>query len=276
MKINVDDVVLLLEQKKRKAEVDFRLQMLHHTSADEESMESLENESSYLRSKIDDRTSKLESAGIRIVRPFGEHIDSYNEALSRLCAEQIVYDMRTREGEPYGILSKRGELIKMNHSNRSNIAKLLLLSSKIDHRNDLFECIHKGVIDREIPVTILDEKEAGFLVKVLRRVGIMASLDSGRIVEGNGEFTEKRIELSGSMIWLDLETHKRLVDNMESIKLLNSKIQLKNAERQIKDFSEEEEAEFASFQNEYLRLLKEQDDLLQEFRDEDGISVIIS
>ena len=50
---------------------------------------------------------------------------------------------------------------------------------------------------------------------------------------------------------------------------VNSLIQLRNAERQIKVFDSREEDEFSALQRQYLELLKEQDELLREYNEEE-------
>jgi len=74
-------------------------------------------------------------------------------------------------------------------------------------------------------------------------------------------------------VWVSREIKEKLDSNMKRIEEINPEIQLRNAQRHIKVFNEEEEKLFASLQEEYLKLLKEQDELLSDFNEEEKLSV---
>jgi hypothetical protein len=56
---------------------------------------------------------------------------------------------------------------------------------------------------------------------------------------------------------------------------VNVKIQLKNAERQIRQFGEAEEKEFDELQKKYLELIKQKDEILKNYEEESNLSVKI-
>jgi hypothetical protein len=272
MQISVNDIVVLLEQKKRKAEMEFRLKLLSSASSDEDAINSVKKSIREADEAVGSQLGRLESAGISLVRPFGQKIDSYDEQLSGFSSEDVLGAIRSKKGDAYDVLASKGELIKKNHSNRSNIAKILLLSSKMESKDSLIEAIHNGEIEECIPVLGLSNDEANLLARLLRRVGIPATLCEDGIHKGE-DGCDLQVDIAGSVVWLDSEKHDTLKENIEKIRKLNSRIQLKNAERQIKDFSEDEESEFASIQAEYLRLLKEQDELLKDFKEEENLVI---
>jgi uncharacterized membrane protein YgaE (UPF0421/DUF939 family) len=112
------------------------------------------------------------------------------------------------------------------------------------------------------------------LARFLRRCGIVCRAEGKDIrpAEEPDEL-EIRMEISNRLVWVSEAAKWQLEENLKRINDLNSHIQLKNAERQIKRFSDAEEEQFADLQRRYLELLKQQDELLREFNEEERLAV---
>ena len=79
---------------------------------------------------------------------------------------------------------------------------------------------------------------------------------------------EVKVEIANRPVWVSDETLLKIQENLNKISSINAKIQLKNAERQIRHFDDTEETTFNTLQHEYLQLLKEQDELLKGYWEE--------
>jgi len=183
--------------------------------------------------------------------------------------------MRSRSGETYSVLAKRGEIIKANFENRGNIAKISLLVAGLDgdRKMKLFDAISKGAFSDKISFQDWEDSKRKQLAKLLSRIGINAGIVEGQLSgEVEGEHEDVAHQLLDRKVWVSPKVSEQLTKNLEAINTLNPKIQLKTAERQIRDFSEEEEKDFTVLQGEYLKLLKEQDDLLKEYNEEESIA----
>lgn len=266
-------MVRFLELNKSRAELSFRIEICK----DEEETNNLKNNLNSVNRQIDELSNNMERSGINIATPNECEIARLNESLSGNNAKEILHAMKSRSGEVYDILAKRGKLIKQNYENRENIAKLALLLAKLpkEVKAALTEAIRRGELDNAIPLLNTDPAVANKIAAVLSRVGINATVEEGSLVTTH-EKQEVEVKLPNKRVWVSSKIQEELNVNLEKMRQISSKIQLKNAVRQIKEFSEDEEKEFASMQDAYLKLLKEQDNLLKDFLDEEKISVTVS
>ena len=201
------------------------------------------------------------------------------KTLEKFSPEQIRDSLKIKNGLPYETLWQRGIIVKRNHENRSEIAKLAIAIAKMhaDEREGLSSAIRLGEIDGKIELKSVDENTRNTIVKFLRRCGIGCEVSGNDIVKSEtSENKEVRMELQSKPVWVNLVVMRQLETNLKRLNQVNAIIQLKNAERQIKLFTEDEEKNFVTLQREYLELLKEQDELLKEFNEEENSSIKLS
>lgn len=270
MQVKLKDVVKLLELSKRKAEIAFKLEI-----SEEEEKASHKSQLESVLHQMDRLSQAIEKAGIVIAMPNECEIAHLNDALSKHSAHEILDAMKKREGETYKTLVARGKLIKQNFENRENIAKLALLTAKLkkEVRDAIVEVVRRGKIEISIPLLDTEPAPSNKIATVLGRLGIPASVEENALMASEKE-KEIAVQLPNRKVWVSPEIHGKLDLNLAKIREISSKIQLKNAVRQIKQFSEDEEKEFAAMQDDYLKLLKEQDELLKEFFEEDKLALM--
>lgn len=265
--MNVQELTKLIELKKRKAELEFKKSVLG-LACEEELNEILSSASGLER--------KVRAAGIRIVFPKQNKLDELGSKLGDFPPERIKEEIQKRSGEIYEILIERGVLIKENFENRLEIAKLFLIIARAgrEEREALTNTIAVGVINEPLTVETLRIEDKQKLVKFLRRCRILCLLSENKLLptEENEE-KEVYMEVLNRSVWVSQEKKEKLEKNLNRIKEITPDIQLKNAQRHVKIFSEEEEDHFAALQKEYLELLKEQDELLHEYDEEGKLSV---
>lgn len=221
-------------------------------------------------------SDKAKSAGVRLIYPNQTKLDEYAEALEAFPVDAIREGMKIRDGRAYQTLKERGMIVKGNFENRSEIAKLLILIAGMprDEKAALEAVVAAGAIEAPINLASMDEQAGKRLARFMRRCGISCIVSGQTLAPAPDDGVEKeaRVELPNRWVWVSEGSKALLEENLRKMQSLNAKIQLKNAERQIKVFSEEEEGVFATLQREYLGLLKEQDELLKEFNEEDALS----
>jgi hypothetical protein len=136
----------------------------------------------------------------------------------------------------------------------------------------LYEAIRKGKLPAEIPLTE-DGVRKKLLVKLLWRIGIYAyGTEEGITAQKTDCRQETEVPVllqDNKRVWIVEPKQEVFMEVEEKLKTVSTKIQLKNAERQVKVFNEKEEKEFGEIQNEYLRLLKSRDEILDEFYNEE-------
>ncbi len=271
--ITLKDVINFIELTKSKAELTFQLEIIKNDK-DEQRMGECEAKLQSVNSQLTRISSQMEQNGIIIAYPNEYEILRLNTELATNNATNIHDAMKKKNGPVYETLLARGSLIKKNFENRENIAKLALLVAKLpkDVRGEMNELVRNNDIAAPILLLNSDQAIVQKIVKMLGRLGILAAVESNTIIQGKG-IEEISVQLSNRKVWVSPETSEKLSALLLKLKEISPRIQLKNAVRQIKQFDETEEKEFAAIQNEYLLLLKEQDELLKEFDEESMLNV---
>jgi hypothetical protein len=262
--VELKDLVTFLELGKGRAEVSFKLEVQKASGADAALLEQAEAKLRSVQGQLDALWAKIESAGVRFAVPNEHEIARLNALLSSRSAKELAECMARRQGEAYETLSARGALLKRNYEGRESIAQLALLLARLqkDVRDSLAEQVRRGKLDAPVPILKAEEPLGREIALVLGRLGMPAELREGSLVSAPSH-SEVAVQLQNRRVWVSPEVRDKLNENMRMIADISPQIQVKNAVRYVKNFSDEEEREFAAIQNEYLRLLKEQDALLR-------------
>ena len=266
MEITAKDLSRLIELNKKRAELEFKKSVL---GEEDPSLR-------HIISNQAELASKAKAASIELVMPNQNALDSLGKQLESFPPDSIREGLKVRDGKAYQVLRERGLIVMKNHMNRLEIAKLSVAIAKAagPEREAVIAAVRSGSLSSPIALESLDEQGVKGIARFLRRCGLCC-VSSGRQISPSPEPTEKevRLDVSNRSVWVSESAKGELEKNLERIKAINATIQLRNAERQIKAFSEDEESRFASLQKEYLDLLKQQDEILREFNEEERISV---
>lgn len=264
--VTIDDIVEHIELNKLRAELKFKIEYLLKNGKKTEELEWLRERLEDADKKLSIINRKLKKTGFCMIVPHESKIAEITKKLNDYGQDEIFSALEKKEGEVYLLLAERGALLKENFANRKEIAKLnILINSITKGKDDLLKVLVDGKIRK--PIHFDAPRETKELIqKLLCRVGIPAYLNKNTIEAAHDiPSDEIMVFLDGRRIWLENSVAKQFRENEEKLMELSSKIQLKNAKRQIETFSENEEMEFAAMQAEYLKLLKERDELLKRF-----------
>ncbi|HSB47200.1 MAG TPA: hypothetical protein VLD37_04235 [Candidatus Bilamarchaeum sp.] len=259
---NPRDLSRLMELAKKKAELEFGRAVLGQDTDFE--LKQVARAHSELAVK---------TAGVEIVLPQGNALAELQKTVSGFSADDLREALKIRDGKVYHFLTERGRIVKRNFENRMEIAKIALIRSKLgaEEKEMVADALRRGSIGGSIRLRSLDEKACRALARLMTRCGISARAEGNEIRSSDAEIGEVRMEVSNRSIWIDKSMKFRLEENVKKIHQVNSAIQLKNAERQIKVFNSDEETQFSSLQRQYLDLLKEQDEMLREYNEEEKL-----
>jgi len=147
-------------------------------------------------------------------------------------------------------------------------------------RCGLTGAIEKGELNEAIEVKGCDSGLTEKIMLMLNRVGISAShseSEDGKLITGSpSDMKEIPFVISNRKVWVAAEAADKLNQNLDKLGQIHPRLQWKNAQRQIKELSDDEEDEFKNLQRKYLDLLKEQDEILKEFNEEENLTVKVS
>jgi hypothetical protein len=252
----------LLELNKKKAELEFRGAMGADCSAELRS----------IAANAAEIAAKAKAAGMEIVLPSENRLRAMGEALAAFSPQQLKEALVGRAGPAYDLLQQRGAIVRQNHDNRLEIAKLAIALARMpSHDRELVAAaVRSGGFQGTIALAFTNESVVKDAARFLTRCCTGCVANGRSIVADAQPGAEVRMELANRRVWVSGEVKTQLEENIRNIGKLTAGIQLKNAERQIKDFSEQEETEFEALQRRYLDLLKQQDELLREFNEEEN------
>jgi hypothetical protein len=148
--------------------------------------------------------------------------------------------------------------LKENSELKNELAKALFLLSMV-----------KGSESDMIKQELLDSIRAKRSVKAMRFTGNMPAVNALLTIFSRlglySDSTEKRYVVQRTTIWLGKKEAGEMDSIMKELELIEPKLQWKNAQRQIKILTDEEEKEFAEIQKRYLELLNMRDALVVEY-----------
>ncbi|MBI5046707.1 hypothetical protein HZC07_03165 [Candidatus Micrarchaeota archaeon] len=176
---------------------------------------------------------------------------------------------------PYELLQEKGKIIKTNFENRMDIAKLSVVAAKLSlvERKQIAEAVRSGRLTGDLEITSIVEEDRKKLGCFMNRCGVSCKIIGTVIKPSEEKIDEVRVDLPNRVVWVNSESNKLLNENLDQMKGITVKIQLQNAVRQIKTFDDKEEKEFVELQQQYLDLLKKQDEILKDFYEEEKMSV---
>ena len=100
------------------------------------------------------------------------------------------------------------------------------------------------------------------IAKALTRIGIRTKSNEGMIEKDGDELEEVRFTIDGTPIWVPKEKADEIRNFIKQLNDTSIKVQVKNAEKQVKKFSKEEEEAFDQLQIKYLELIKRKKDIV--------------
>lgn len=258
------DLVTFLELAKSRAELSFKLDVRKSAGAEPAALEQAEAALRSVQGQLDALSARMDAAGVKIAIPNEQEIARLNQLLSSCPPKELADCMAKRAGGSYELLSSRGALLKRNYEERESIAKLALLLARLqkDVRDSLAEQVRKGKLNVPIPILKGEEPLGREIALVLGRLGMPAEVSNGSLFPAPTH-PEVAVQLQNRRVWVTPDVRDKLSENLKLIADISPKIQVKNAVRHVRIFSDEEEKEFADLQNEYLKLLKQQDELLK-------------
>jgi hypothetical protein len=267
-KVKPRDIGTLIEIRKRIAELEYKKGYLERMGSPD-GIKDIEEELAMLR----ERGAVLEkkAAGMAIFVPFQNKVEELGAKVAAKAPEEVDGALRSRSGELYGILNERGKVLKANLEARNEIGKLVLLVHRMngEMKGKVIEAVKEGKVPEGIGASELGEN-AGKVVSALNRSGIGCRVVEDKLVSSEEPWGEEKVSLNNSYVWIPKEKVDSFRQNETEMEKVGIKLQVKNAERQVKDFSEEEMKDFQDLQNRYMGLLRARKEITDGYERELG------
>ena len=268
-KVDSRTVGALVELRKEVAELEYKKGYVERNSpSNEELGREVEEELQDARDKLAAVEARISGAGVEIIIPFQCKIDELNEKISKHELKAIDKALKSKEGELFKLLTERGNLLRTNAEHKREVGKLALLLPLFEKskREALIEMVKEGKVEElELPTT---EPKTKALVPVLNRLGLRCKAEDGKLLPSDGDWKEGRVPLNNEHVWVPKEHTDSYILNEKQIHQVGVKLQVKNAEKQVREFGSEEMKEFEDLQNTYLTLLKVRKELVENYESE--------
>jgi len=258
--MEINEIAKLIDLNKRKAGLEFKKAIGIEC----------DNELDRVRKEADAASNSAKTAGIEIVFPNQNRLEDLEKMLEGTGPEQKKEAISSKSGETFELLSKRADIAGANYENRYEVAKIAHIISKMDEieKTKIRDAIRSGSVEEQLKIGSLDEKKRQMLAKSLNRCGIKCTVIEAELAPTDAEEDEISIKIENKKVWVNKDTMEHLENNIKRIEVVGSELQVRNAKRQVIEFNEEDEAKYSELQQEYLELLKKQDELLHDYHNE--------
>ena len=268
-KVDARTVGAIIEARKKYAELVFKKGFVERNSpGSKELLEEVERELGEAQAKLTALEERASSSNVEIILPFKSRLDQLDAEISQKEPKEMDEALKAKEGALFTLLSEKGAIIRSNVEHRLEIGKLAFLLPQFpkEQRDRLRGMVEAGKAE-EMPIPN-NEKKSKMLIAVLNRLGLGCRLEAGTLTPTQEDWEEGKVQLNNEYIWLDKTRLPAFAQNEKSIMEISTKLQVKNAERQVRDFGEEEMNEFNDLQSTYLTLLNMRKDLAQDYENE--------
>lgn len=210
--------------------------------------------------------TKFKRVGFRIVLLLESELNDLTKDINNLEKDEILVGLTKKSGRAYELLFKRNSIIKQNIERKEDVAKTNILINLLSNseREALESALSAGKLIESIKL-MCDHNKCNKLTIFLNRLNIGVTLRDG-VLDGTEDVVSKeiRVVIANKATWVPEVIANKVRTNVELINTLSVKLQVLNAKRQVEIFSEKQELDFVAMQEEYLKLLKEQDSLLKD------------
>jgi hypothetical protein len=252
-KVSPRDIGGLIELRKKVAELRYKRGYALR-KGDQASAKEISDEISGAEAKMASLLKKTE--GIEAYLPFQARIEELGAEMVKQKEEDVDAALRAKSGDLYKMLGERGKLLRANVEARNEIGKLVLIGMTVapEVRAKLAEAVKAGKApDMEAAAF---GPNAGKLVAALNRAGLGCKVAEGKIVPSGEKWEEEKVVLNNSHVWIPRQSLDKYRENEVEMEKVGVRLQIKNAEKQVKNFSDEEKKEFEGLQSKYLGLMK--------------------
>lgn len=264
-KLTPRDIGALIEVRKKVAELIYKKGRLQG-SGDARQLKETQDE----LDRLGERKAALEKKveGVEIFLPFQKRLDELQAKISTHDDDDVAAAMRAKDGELYGMLKEKGAILKRNMEARNEIGKLAIIVQTIYPalRAKIVEAVKEGKAPEMEAAELAGKAEK--IVASLNRMGMSCRLKEGKIAPSEEQWGEAKVLLNNAHIWIPRESFDKFVQNEAEMELVGIKLQVKNAEKQVKTFDEGEMKVFKDLQTKFIDLLKVRKDITDVYEKE--------
>ena len=283
--ITTKDIVTYMLLSRKKKELEFKKSYLATKNENNNttliSTETLEDALKYIDEQLGPLEMKMTSSGILNLQLHADKINKYTEIIKKYDMKELANALTMKEGELYEVIVKRSELLKENLNKKEELAELIVLINAIPR--SIAENIKKWVEEgtdknqsheheEKLDLSSVNEDKRIKLLNLLNRLGISCYLKNDLIIIGDASSDNDTITwkkeipryINDEKIWVPEDKIEEFNAMAKELDEVSRRIQAITARKQVEQLDEEQEKEFAEYQNRYLELIKKRNEFKQQ------------
>lgn len=273
--ITSDDLAEHAVLSRKRTETSFRRDYLLRNGAPENdaNVAALETVLKEIEAKLAPIEEKLQHVDIITLIPNRGEISNITAEINHNTRADLDNALKSKSGPVYDLMKKRAVMTKANFERREEIAKLTVLANSLPRNSgESLRAVIENSSEDEVDVSALPAEKQQELVDLLGRISKIAFVYEGKLsldkkkVDGltylswRGEVL--RTLQTGQPVWISKDKAEDWDTTQTVVKQVGDKIIAKTHEKQVRTFSDEEQADFDGLQRTYIDAKERRDTLL--------------
>jgi len=256
----VDHTILV----RKKNELVFKRDFLLKTGAKagDLHLHTIESELVLVDEKLKPLEHKLSELDMVTVLPNRKEIGEFTSEINKFSRPELDLAVKSKGGAAYDLMRKRAVLVKNNYEKREDIARLTIMLNNMPRKDSeaLRGLIEEGA-GEDADVSFIPKEKQQELLNLTSRLGRQCC-----VFAGSFSLDKKKIDTSelkpsdevsrtlpnGRVVWVEASKVFEFDANEKEVAAVLAKMQSKNAEKQAREFNEEETVYLDKLQSDYL------------------------
>ncbi len=264
--ISVDDLLEHTVLSRKLSETEYKKSYLLRNGAADSDLHvaSLEKVISDLRYKLTPINSKLSKVDLMTIVPRRCEVEALNDQIGKFPISDIDSAISKRQGNLFELLRHRSEITKANFELRDDICRLTILVNSLPLEDaEAIKAYVEGDKPTDLSLEGISMEKQQNLLTLLNRLGKPSSIQAGKIVPSVSIAGSEYVFVDGKKAHMSQEKLVKFREIESSIARLSVQIQVQNAQRSVKPFSEDEAREYSDMQQKFAGLLNSKKELLE-------------
>jgi hypothetical protein len=276
--ITSDDLAEHAVLSRKRTETSFRRDFLIRNGAapTDAHVTALDTILKEINEKLNPIEEKLQHVDLITIVPGRGEIANITAEINHNTRTDLDAALKSKSGPVYELMKKRAALTKANFERREDVAKLTLISNMLPKASgEGLRSVVENNSEEEVDVSSLPAEKQQELVNLMGRLARLAFIYEGKLcldkkkVDGltylSWEGEVLKTMQSGQPVWINKDKASEWDSNESIIHDVGNKIIAKTHEKQVRQFSDDELANFDKLQRAYIDAKEKRNAILPPF-----------
>lgn len=219
---------------------------------------------------------KIKTAGILTVVLHRTTIDELSDSINEHTIVEMMEAAKSRTGELYEKMKKRGKLARENYEKKEELAALILILNSMPQTDaeEIKEAVENFSVSEDwaVDVSYMPIDKQRQLIQILNRLGFVSSIKNNKLIHKTIHKTsekgvvtwlpETQRKIHNKKVWISNLLIDKFDENEEKLVDVTRGIQAMTTKRQVQPFSTEQENRFEELQKQYLACITKREQMI--------------